>query len=201
VEERLLMGQREPRQMNELKTYDQESAHVSPWSWREKAGRLAWELVWSLLCAWTPKPFNPWRIFWLKRFGAKIEGCPFVHQRARIPIPWNLTLRDRSCLGDRAHAYSLGEIEIGEGGTVAQEAYLCTGTHDFAHPALRLQVARITIGPHAFVGARAFILPGVVVGEGAIVGACAVVTRDVAPSMIVAGNPAREIGQRSPFPA
>lgn len=183
--------------MNEFKTYNQTSAYVSPWSLREKVGRLAWEVAWALLCAWTPKPLNSWRIFWLKCFGAKIEGRPFVHQRARIQIPWNLTLRDRSCLGDRANAYSLGEIEIGEGGTVAQEAYLCTGSHDFTHPALQLRVAKITIGPHAFVSARAFILPGVVVGERAIVGACAVVTRDVVPSMIVAGNPAREIGRRS----
>jgi len=182
--------------MNDFKTYDQESAYVSPWSAREKMGRLAWEMAWALFCVWTPQPFNPWRLFWLKCFGAKIEGKPFVHQHARIQIPWNLTLRDRSCLGDRANAYSLGEIEICEGGTVAQEAYLCTGTHDFNHPALRLQVAKITIGPHAFVSARAFIMPGVIVGEGAIVGACAVVTRDVASAAIVAGNPAREIGRR-----
>ncbi len=185
--------------MNDFKVYDQESAYVSPWSWQEKVGRLAWEIVWPLLCAWTPKPLNPWRLFWLKCFGAKIEGKPFVHQRARIQIPWNLTLRHRSCLGDRANAYSLGEIEIGEGGTVAQEAYLCTGTHDFAHPALRLRVAKITIGPHAFISARAFILPGVIVGEGAIVGACAVVTRDVEAFSIVVGNPARRIGTRSPL--
>jgi putative colanic acid biosynthesis acetyltransferase WcaF len=58
-----------------------------------------------------------------------------------------------------------------------------------------LQTAKITIGPGAFVCARAFIMPGVVVGARAIVGACAVVTRDVAPGMIVAGNPAREIGR------
>jgi putative colanic acid biosynthesis acetyltransferase WcaF len=185
--------------MNEFKTYEQTSAYISPWSWREKAGRLAWEVVWALFCSWTPKPLNGWRLFWLKCFGATIEGKPFVHQHARIQIPWNLTLRDRSCLGDRANAYSLGEIEIGVGGTVAQEAYLCTGTHDFGHPALRLRVAKIMIGPHAFVGARAFILPGVVVGEAAIVGAGAVVTRDVAPAMIVAGNPARVIGRREGF--
>lgn len=185
--------------MNAFKTYDQESAYISPWSLREKIGRLAWEITWALLCAWTPQPLNPWRLFWLKRFGAKIEGRPFVHQHARIQIPWNLTLRDRSCLGDRANAYSLGEIVLGEGSTVAQEAYLCTGTHEFGHPALRLRVARITVGAHAFISARAFLLPGVVIGEGAIVGACAVVTRDVAPAMIVAGNPAREIGRREKF--
>ncbi len=182
--------------MNEFKTYEQASAYVSPFSGREKAGRLAWELLWALLCAWTPKPLNAWRLFWLGCFGAKIEGRPFVHPRARIHIPWNLALRDRSCLGDGANAYSLGEIELGEGATVAQEAYLCTGTHDFGHPALRLRVAKITVGPHAFIGARAFLMPGVVVGEGAIVGACAVVTRDVAPATVVAGNPAREIGRR-----
>lgn len=182
--------------MNEFKTYEQTSAYVSPWSAREKAGRLAWEIAWALFCAWTPKPLNGWRLFWLKCFGATIEGKPFVHQRARIQIPWNLILRDRSCLGDRANAYSLGEIEIGEAATVAQEAYLCTGSHDFAHPALRLQVAKITIEAGAFVCARAFILPGVVVGRDALVGACAVVTRDVAPGMTVAGNPAREIGPR-----
>jgi putative colanic acid biosynthesis acetyltransferase WcaF len=165
--------------MNDFKTYQQESAYVSPFSFREKAGRATWEFIWASLCSWTPKPFNSWRLWWLKCFGATIEGRPFVHPRARIHIPWNLTLRDRSCLGDGAQAYSLGEIELGERSTVAQEAYLCTGTHDFAQRALPLRVAKITIGPDAFVSARAFILPGVIVGEGAIVGACAVVTRDV----------------------
>jgi len=60
-----------------------------------------------------PKPFNPWRLFWLRVFEAKIEGTPFVHSPPRIAIPSNLTLHDRACLGDRANAYSLGEIEIG----------------------------------------------------------------------------------------
>ncbi len=133
-------------------------------------------------------------------FGARLEGRPFVHPRARIQIPWHLRLRDRACLGDRAAAYSLGPIEIGAGATVAQEAYLCTGTHDFSHPALPLQTAGIVIGSGAFVGARAFVLPGVSIGEGAIVGAAVVVTREVPDWAIVAGNPAREIGRRRARP-
>ena len=43
----------------------------------------------------------------------------------------------------------------------------------------------------ASVGSSATILAGVTVGEGAIVGAGSVVTKDVAPWTIVAGNPAR----------
>ncbi len=44
----------------------------------------------------------------------------------------------------------------------------------------------------------ALILPGVTVGDGAIVGAGAIVSRDVAPYTIVAGNPARTVRLRFP---
>jgi putative colanic acid biosynthesis acetyltransferase WcaF len=157
---------------------------------------LLWEWTWALFCRWTPKPLNPWRQLWLRLLGARIEGRPFVHQRARIAMPWHLTLHDRACLGDRAHAYSLGHIELQAGATVAQEAYLCAATHEFSDPAMPLRTALIIIGERAFVGARAFVLPGVRIGEDAVVGACAVVTRDVKPGVVVAGNPAREIGVR-----
>jgi len=99
-------------------------------------------------------------------------------------------MHDHACLGDRAHAYSLDKIEIHENATVAQEAYLCTGTHDFYSPALPLLTAPITVRAGAFVGARAFVLPGVTIGEGAVIGACGVVPKDVSAGHIVAGNPA-----------
>jgi len=54
----------------------------------------------------------------------------------------------------------------------------------------------ITIGRQAWVCTDAFIAPGVTVSEGAIVGARSVVTKDVAPWVIVAGNPARTIKKR-----
>jgi len=47
------------------------------------------------------------------------------------------------------------------------------------------------VGRRASIGSNATILCGVTIGEGAIVGAGSVVTRDVPPYMIVAGNPAR----------
>src|SRR5262249_26377606 len=55
--------------------------------------------------------------------------------------------------------------------------------------------APVEIGDRVWVGARATILKGVTVGDGAIVAAGAVVTRDVPPNAIVAGCPATMIGK------
>lgn len=132
----------------------------------------------------------------LKIFGAHLSGMPFIHSTAKIQIPWNLTMRHRACLGECANAYSLGKIEIQESATVAQEAYLCTGTHDFKDPSLQLITKPITVGKNAFIGARAMILPGVSIGNQAIVGGMSVVSKDVSDHKIVAGNPAKNIGER-----
>lgn len=185
------------KDINEIAGVHLQSAEgMSPWTARVRLKILLWELCWVLFCAWTPKPFNPWRLFWLRLFGARIDGTPFVHQRARIQIPWHLSLHDRSCIGDRANLYSLGEIEIEESAVIAQEAYLCTGTHLFDEPGLPLVTRAIRIGRRSFIGARAFVLPGVTVGEGAIVGACSVVTGNVEPFSINAGNPCRMLKRR-----
>jgi acetyltransferase-like isoleucine patch superfamily enzyme len=46
------------------------------------------------------------------------------------------------------------------------------------------------------VGSRAIIMPGVRLGRGCVVAAGAIVTRDVAPLAVVAGIPARVVGER-----
>ena len=54
----------------------------------------------------------------------------------------------------------------------------------------------VTIGNDVWIGQGATILSGVKIGDGAVVGACSVVTRDVPPYAIVAGNPSRLIRMR-----
>lgn len=166
----------------------------SPWRFSKRVKMQLWEWTWTAFCLWTPKPFNRWRLLWLRLYGAKICGNPFVHQRARILMPWNIVLRNSCCIGDRATMYSLGPIEVGEGSVVAQEVYLCTGSHMFDQVGMPLEIKGIVIGRRAFLGARTFVLPGISIGDGAIVGACSVVTRDVVALSRNAGNPCRMIG-------
>ena len=53
----------------------------------------------------------------------------------------------------------------------------------------------IAIGRNSWIGARAVLLGGASIGEGAIVGAAAVVDSEVPPFSVVAGNPARIVGE------
>ena len=55
---------------------------------------------------------------------------------------------------------------------------------------------RISIGNDVWIGTRSIVLDGVSIGSGAVIAAGAVVTKDVAPYTIVAGVPARRVGQR-----
>ena len=65
--------------------------------------------------------------------------------------------------------------------------------HILGHPASR---GDVIIGHDVWIGEGAVILSGIRIGNGAVIGTSAVVTRDVPPYGIVAGNPARLIGMR-----
>ncbi len=58
--------------------------------------------------------------------------------------------------------------------------------------------SKIEIDDDVWIGFNATILKGVRIGKGAIVGACSVVTRDIPPYTVVAGNPAVQIGESLP---
>jgi putative colanic acid biosynthesis acetyltransferase WcaF len=101
-----------------------------------------------------------------------------------------------SCLSNDVDCYSVAPVKLGAHVTVSQYAFLCTATHDYEDPDFRLITKPIEIGDYGWVGARAFIGPGVSVGEGAVVGATASVYRDVPRWTVVGGNPAKVIKQR-----
>lgn len=84
-------------------------------------------------------------------------------------------------------------VEIGDRATISFETVILAHDASGRKQAGFTRVARVRIGRDVFIGCRAIILPGVTIGDNAVVGAGAVVTADVPPRTVVAGNPARLI--------
>ena len=76
---------------------------------------------------------------------------------------------------------------------IDRHSYVAFGATILCHDMTRGVKLDTRVGRYCFIGARSMIMPGVTIGEGSIVAACAVVTRDVPPRSIVAGNPATVI--------
>lgn len=174
-----------------------EDRHRSPYATREKVGRMLWAIVQATLFRGSFHTWYGWRRFLLRRFGASVHPTAAVRRTARIECPWNLMLGRNACLGDRAIAYCLGPVTIGDRAGVAQNAHLCAGTHDFDRPDLPLIRSPITIESDAWIGADAFVGPGVKVGQGAILGARGCAFGDLDPWTIYGGNPAKAIKPRN----
>lgn len=166
-------------------------------SLRHRVLRLIWGIVWRLMGSWTPAPFNRWRLFLLRLFGARLHPTALVRGPARIWYPPNLTMHAHSVIGAEAEIYNMAPIVIGENSIVSQRAYLCGGTHDFTRASNPLITRPITIGPNVWIAADAFVGPGVTVPEGCVIGARAVVTGRLEPWTVYAGNPARAIKPRA----
>jgi putative colanic acid biosynthesis acetyltransferase WcaF len=98
-------------------------------------------------------------------------------------------------VADDAEIYNPALIEVGDFAVVSQGAYLCGASHDYRRWQFPLISQPITIGSHAWIAARAIVQMGVSVGEGCVIGAGSVVTRDMPPWTVCAGNPCRVMRQ------
>ncbi|MBD5191747.1 MAG: sugar O-acetyltransferase [Bacteroidales bacterium] len=95
--------------------------------------------------------------------------------------------------------FGRGQITIGNGVFIGPKCNLITINHDVNPDNRSATYGRpIVIEDKVWIGINSTILPGVRIGYGAIVGAQSVVTHDVPPMTIVAGNPARIIKKIEP---
>lgn len=153
-------------------------------------------------------PWTHWRLHFkstmrtlcaskFKRFGEGAEFRPgaYAIHCSQISLGSRVVIRP----GCMLFAGPAGEITIEDDVLVGSGVHIYVGNHRFNDPAVPIidqghsDSAPVTLRRGCWVGAAAIILPGVTIGENAVVGAGSIVTRDVAPCTLVAGNPARKV--------
>jgi putative colanic acid biosynthesis acetyltransferase WcaF len=180
---------------SKLKTQNSKLAltMVSTYTAPNKLGRVLWWIVYMSLFRYSPRPLHGWRSFLLRCFGARLGTRCHIYASAKIWAPWNLECGPLACISNDAEIYNPVTVVLGEGVVVSQGAFLCAASHDYKDPTFPVIHGPIVLGKRAWVAARAIVLMGVTIGEGSVIGAGSVVTRDVPPYTLCAGNPARVV--------
>ncbi|HET7623350.1 MAG TPA: acyltransferase [Gemmatimonadaceae bacterium] len=135
---------------------------------------------------WARDAFFPgWRLRLLRACGFRVGRDVYIADG--LIIVEELAGPERLTIGDRV--------------SMAPRVMLVLSSHPNAsriRPFAPTARGDITIEDDAWIGACSVILPGVTIGRGAVVGAGSVVTADVPPLTIVAGQPAKPVRQLSP---
>lgn len=113
-----------------------------------------------------------------------------------------IKIGDNCSIGDYSHITCICSIIIGNNVTMGKNILISDNAHGSSDIKL-LSIAPnhrplyskggVIINDNVWIGEKSSILPGVTVGYGAIIGAGSVVTKDVPPYSVVAGNPAKVI--------
>jgi acetyltransferase-like isoleucine patch superfamily enzyme len=118
-----------------------------------------------------------------------------------IAAPERLRVGNWVGIGQRVYINAVGGCHIGNGCQIASDTIILTTEHSYmGGETLPFDMVRlikpVCIEDFVWIGGRAFISPGVRIGEGAIVGTGSVVVSDVPSLAIVAGNPAKVLMYR-----
>lgn len=108
----------------------------------------------------------------------------------------NISIGDKVYFNANCVILDGARVEIGNNVLIAPNVQIYTATHPLdwkiREKGLENSIP-VTIGSHIWIGGGAIILPGVKIGDRSVIGAGSVVTKDVPPEVLVAGNPARII--------
>lgn len=114
-----------------------------------------------------------------------------------------LVIGNQVQINDSVHIGAIEKVVIGDNTLIASRVFISDHNHGNYQtqdilsapnipPAKRPLTSKpVHIGCNVWLGEQVCILPGVTIGDGAIVGANSVVTHDIPPNTIAAGNPAR----------
>lgn len=136
-----------------------------------------------------------------KGLGAHIASKVIFHFRTEIRSPWLLHIGQGTIIGDNAILDARQGLTIGRNVNLSSNVSIYTLQHnhrdpDFHCPDPKRRKMSVEIDDRVWLGSNVIVLPGVHIGEGAVCCAGCVVTKNIEPYSVVAGIPAKKVGER-----
>lgn len=141
------------------------------------------------------------RYILLKSIAKKCGDNVSIHPDCYIFAADNLEIGDNVSIHPMCYIDATGGIEIGDDVSIAHAVSILSSSHNYESHDMPIkdqgcEYKKTVIGNNVWLGAKATIMYGKRIGDGAIVGANSVVTRDIDGNSIVAGSPAKVIKER-----
>ena len=160
---------------------------------------LFWAIVNETLFYYSPFFCYGWRRFLLRCFGAKIARSATIGRKVTINSPWNLHVGESTTICNHAWLMCSATVTIGDCTIIGEHVKILAGSHESNSMTFKGIGSSISIGNRCWIASSALLASGsrrLKIGDGAIVGAGSVVYLSVKSMVIVAGNPAKVIGER-----
>lgn len=140
--------------------------------------------------------------FWLRSLlfqfmGAVIDRSVILHRGVRIFARGRLCIGEGTVINNNCYLDNRAGIYIGDNVSIAHSVRIYTMGHDINSPSFFTAGKSVQIEDYVVIFSNVLIMPGVTIGAGAVVYAGSVVSRNVPPLGVVAGNPAKVIKFRS----
>jgi putative colanic acid biosynthesis acetyltransferase WcaF len=132
----------------------------------------------------------------LRLFGAEVGQGVNWKPRVNIHIPWKLKVGDYTWVGEEVCIINFAPISIGAHCCLSQRSFLCSGNHNYRLTDMQYQHAPIVLENGVWVGAGAFIGPGVTVGADAVIIAMSLAIRSLEGAWVYVGQPCTPMWRR-----
>ncbi|WP_293685922.1 acyltransferase [Spirosoma sp. 48-14] len=126
-----------------------------------------------------------------------IESNSYIFLGCKFDCKSGLTIKKNSVINNSCRIDPRGGVFIGENVSISQDVVILTADHDLNTSKFDGRTGKVVIEDYVWIGTRATILKGLIIGKGAVIAAGSIVTKDIEPYTVVAGIPAKVIGRRS----
>ncbi len=158
------------------------------------------ESLWYLVKVFfflTALPYpNSFKVWLLKKFGAKIGKGVVLKTRVNILFPWKLEIGNDVWVGEEVFILNFEKIRIGNNVCISQRSFLCGGNHDYKIPSMPYRNGPIELQDGSWVAACCFIGPNVTIGVDTVITVGSIIVSDQESGKVVTRRSDNKVADR-----